>query len=36
VVVWNDLAIAGKPGRYMSIENGPSAVSEPNISMVKK
>lgn len=36
VVVWSDLAIAGKPGKYISIENGPSAVSEPNINTVKK
>ena len=36
VVVWNDLAIAGKPGRYISIENGPRAVSAPNINTVKK
>jgi hypothetical protein len=35
-VVCNDFAIAGKPGRYISIENGPNAVSEPKISTVKK
>jgi hypothetical protein len=36
VVVCNDLAIAGKPGRYISIENGPIAVSAPNIRTRKK
>jgi hypothetical protein len=36
VVVFNDFAIAGNPGKYMSIENGPNAVSEPNIKTVKK
>lgn len=36
VVVFNDLAIAGKPGRYISIEKGPNAVSAPNIKTVKK
>jgi hypothetical protein len=36
VVVFNDFAIAGKPGKYISIEKGPSAVSEPNINTVKK
>ena len=36
VVVWNDFAIAVKPGKYISIENGPSAVSEPSMIMVRK
>ena len=29
--VFKSLAIPAKPGKYMSIENGPSAVSEPKI-----
>ena len=36
VVVFNDFAIAGKPGKYISIEKGPNAVSAPNIKTVKK
>ena len=36
VVVFNDFAIAGNPGKYISIENGPNAVSEPNIKTVIK
>jgi len=36
VVVFNDLAISGKPGKYISIENGESAVKQPNINTVKK
>jgi len=29
------LAIAGNPGRYMSIENGLIAVKAPNMSTIK-
>ena len=29
-------AMAGNPGRYMSMENGPSAVSAPKIKIKKK
>ena len=36
VVVFNDRAMLGKPGKYMSIENGDNAVKAPNISTVKK
>jgi len=28
--------MAGKPGKYMSIENGPSAVRLPNMRIRKK
>ncbi len=34
-VVLRSLAIAGKPGKYISIENGPIADSIPNTSMRK-
>jgi hypothetical protein len=34
-VVCKSAAMAGKPGKYMSIENGPIADSSPNISMRK-
>jgi len=30
------LAMAGNPGRYISIENGPMAESNPNIRMRTK
>lgn len=36
VVVFRSFAIAGKPGRYMSIENGPKAVRLPSISILVK
>ena len=36
VVVCRSLAIAGKPGKYISILNGLSAVNVPNIRMRKK
>jgi len=36
VVVCNDFAIAGKPGKYISIEKGANAVKEPSISIKKK
>ena len=32
-VVFKSLAIPEKPGKYMSIEKGPSAVMEPKISI---
>jgi hypothetical protein len=35
VVVCSDLAISGKPGKYISIEKGASAVSDPSISIRK-
>ena len=35
-VVCRSFAIAGKPGRYMSMENGPNAVREPNNRIRKK
>ena len=31
--VFKSLAISTKPGKYMSIENGPSAAKEPKIRM---
>ena len=34
-VVCRSLAIAGNPGRYISIENGPMAESSPRMSIVK-
>ena len=34
-VVCRSVAIAGKPGRYMSIEKGPIAESIPNITIIK-
>ena len=34
-VVCKSAAIAGKPGKYISIENGPIADNSPRISMVK-
>ena len=34
-VVCKSAAIAGKPGKYISIENGPIADNIPNISIVK-
>lgn len=34
-VVFRSLAIAGKPGKYISIENGPIAESIPNTSIRK-
>lgn len=36
IEVFKSLAIAGKPGKYISIENGPNAVSEPNRRIRKK
>lgn len=35
MVVDIDLAISGKPGRYMSMEKGPMAESSPRIRMTK-
>src|SRR5882757_6795045 len=35
-VVFRDAAMAGKPGRYMSMEKGPMAESNPRIRMMKK
>src|SRR5258708_8095456 len=35
-VVFRDAAIAGKPGRDMSMEKGPMAESNPRIRMMKK
>ena len=35
-VVCKSLAIAGKPGRYMSIEKGPNAVKLPKMRIRKK
>ena len=35
-VVCKSAAIAGKPGKYMSIENGPMADSRPNINISLK
>jgi hypothetical protein len=32
--VFSPLAISGKAGRYMSMENGPIAVSRPSIRMI--
>ena len=32
-VVCRSSAIAGKPGKYISIENGPMAVNIPNINI---
>ena len=32
-VVCRSSAIAGKPGKYISIENGPRAVNIPNINI---
>ena len=34
-VVCRSAAIAGKPGKYISIDNGPMADNMPNISIVK-
>ena len=34
-VVFRSAAIAGNPGRYISIENGPIAESIPKISIIK-
>ena len=34
-VVCRSAAIAGKPGKYISIENGPMADSIPNITIIK-
>lgn len=33
MVVFKSLAIAGKPGRYISMDNGPIADSNPRISI---
>ncbi len=33
IVVFRLLAIAGKPGRYISIENGPIADNKPSMSI---
>src|ERR1700754_3283865 len=35
-VVFRDAAMAGKPGRYMSMEKGPMAESNPRIRIMKK
>ena len=35
MVVDNDRAMSGKPGRYMSMEKGPMAESSPSIRMTK-
>lgn len=35
IVVSRSLAIAGKPGKYISIENGPMADNMPKTSMRK-
>jgi len=36
VLVRRSAAMAGNPGRYMSIEKGPRAVSEPSIKIRPK
>ena len=35
IVVWRSSAITLNPGRYMSMESGPIAVSMPNINMIR-
>ena len=35
-VVCSDRAISGNPGKYISMENGPIAVSEPRMRISKK
>ena len=32
-VLFKSFAMSTKPGKYMSIENGPSAANEPKINM---
>ena len=34
-VVWRWVAISGKPGKYISIEKGPMAVSSPKMRIVE-
>lgn len=35
IVVARSSAMAGKPGKYMSIENGPNADKSPNVRIAK-
>jgi hypothetical protein len=34
-VVWREAAMEGKPGKYISIENGPIADNSPKISITE-
>ena len=36
IIVFKSFAIAGKPGRYMSMEKGARAVNDPRIRIRKK